>query len=119
MLLASTFFNSLLNADFVNALRCPLGTIGVLSILLGFIGLRFFAKESATIKLLVYLLLAAGVIMLTIELGKPSSELTDPGSYRPLPPPTEEPRGNGLTQPSSYGKNNQPLPQSSDCPKQN
>jgi membrane-bound ClpP family serine protease len=81
MLFASTFFNSLFSADFVNALRCPLGSIGLLSILLGFIGIKFFSKESAIMKLIVYLLLAVGVVMLTVELGKPSSSLTKPGAY--------------------------------------
>ena len=80
MLFASAFADAIFNADFVNALRCPLGTIGVLSILLGLIGVKFFEKESSKIKLFVYLLLAAGVLMLAIELNKPGN-LTDPSAY--------------------------------------
>ena len=119
MLLASTFFESLLNADFVNALRCPLGTVGVLSVLLGFTGLAFFAKESAKIKLLVYLVLAVGVTMLTIELSKPSGGLTDSSGYSNQQTESSKLGGSGLTDPHSYGADNESPPSSSDSPKQN
>jgi hypothetical protein len=86
MLLASTFLDALFRADFVTALRCPLGAIGFLAICLGVLGVVFFAKESAVMKFLVYFMLTAGVVLLFQEIKQPSSGLTAPPAYTISPP---------------------------------